>query len=136
MAAAANAGSLTIRAVIQQLSAANSAQMYFYPFSAALILVDLAQHVLTSTKIRGAIHAGDPHFVLRDDPESFEQWFDYSIADEFVDDEIASPTAYIADRLARKFLNGERGTTESDTVRMFLACASHVNSEEKHGDPE
>jgi hypothetical protein len=96
----------------------------FFPFSASLILVDLAHHVLTSSTIRGAINAGDPHLrpvVAADN----EEWLEYDMPDEFVDDIVISPTAYIAHRLTRPIRHSDSRDIEAETAALFLACSSH-----------
>jgi hypothetical protein len=97
----------------------------FFPFSASLILVDLAHLVLTSSTIRGALNAGDTHFSLSK-ATSYEDWLLYDMADGFVDDVVISPTAYLADRIARRVEESDEESLEAKTAALFLACASHV----------
>ena len=97
----------------------------FFPFSASLILVDVVDRVLTSSEIRGALNA-DRHLTVAK-PTTFEEWLAYDMPDGFIDDVVVSPTAYLADRLARQIheIDEEHGL-ESKTAALFLACASHI----------
>jgi hypothetical protein len=103
----------------------------FYPFAASIILVDLVHHVLTSSAIRGAINA-DPHFRSIQ-TTTFEDWLEYDMRDGFVDDNVISPTAYIAHRLSRTLAQGEPRDTEADTAALFLACSSRPAGGVYHG---
>ena len=103
----------------------NTQESLFYPFFASLILVDLADHVFTSARIRGAVNAGDPNLSPASVASSNEEWLDYSMPDGFVDDVVKSPTAYIAHRLTQR--NSPQGgrDIEAETAALFLACSSH-----------
>jgi hypothetical protein len=97
----------------------------FFPFYASLILVDLADHVFTSAKIRGAVNAGDPHLRPAIVASSSEEWLDYDMPDGFVDDVVKSPTAYIAHRLTHPTSLQDGRDTEAETAALFLACSSY-----------
>jgi hypothetical protein len=96
----------------------------FLPFFASLILVDLAHQFLMSSRIRSAIHAADPHLSPAHDFATNEEWLKYEMADGFVDEDVMSPTAYIADRLTNRINEDAERDTEAETVLMFLACSS------------
>jgi len=97
----------------------------FFPFYASLILADLAHHVLTSAKIRGAVNAGDPHLRPAIVASTNEEWLDYDMPDGFVDDVVKSPTAYIAHRLTQPTSLQNGRDIEAETATLFLACSSH-----------
>jgi hypothetical protein len=119
-------GTTTVELAVRLLNNNTEVEELFYPFNASLILVDVANHVLTSNTIRGALHSGDSHLENRIDNEAFEHWFEYNLPDGFVDDVIVAPTAFLADRLSRRLNTPESDTLERDTVGLFLACCSHV----------
>jgi hypothetical protein len=96
----------------------------FPAFFASLILVDLADQVLTSSKIRGEINAGDPHFSPAHDESVNEEWLTYDMEEGFVDEEVTSPTAYIAHRLTNQIIDERDRDIEAETAAMFLACSS------------
>ncbi len=103
----------------------------FFPFSASLILVDLAHHVLTSSTIRGAIHAGDLHFRAVH-AATGEEWLEYDMPDGFIEDVVKSPTAYIAHRLTRSSHDHGDRDIEAETAALFLACCSHKVDGARH----
>lgn len=119
-------GSSAVQAAILLLDSKPKLDELFLPFRAGLILVDLADRVLTSAVIRGALNRGDAHLVPANDPGSFEAPLVYEIEDGFIDDEIAAPTMYLADRLRRRIGTPIVEDLEFETVRMFLACCSKV----------
>lgn len=96
----------------------------FPAFYASLILVDLAEHVLTSSKVRRTIHAADVHFRAAHDESINEEWLNYDIPEGFVDEEVMSPSAYIAHRLTNQVENENGRDIEAETAAMFLACSS------------
>ncbi len=98
----------------------------FYAFAGSLILVDLVHNVLTSSRIRGAINARDSHLSTAA-TTTFEEWLTYDMPDEFVDDHVVSPTAFLADRLSRVEYEAEDFTLEARSAAMFLACASSIH---------
>ena len=97
----------------------------FPAFQASLILADLADHVLMSTKIRGEIHKDDTHFREAHDDATNEEWLYYDMPEGFVDDKVVSPTAFIADRLTNQIDGESERDIEAETAAMFLACSSH-----------
>src|SRR5262249_39714645 len=101
-----------------------------YPFRASLMLVDLAHHVLTSSIIRGRLNGGDRHLDLSPNDAAFDEWFAYTMPDGFVDHVVTAPTAYLADRLAKKLSKNQSPELEAETVLMFLACCSHPGERE------
>jgi hypothetical protein len=104
----------------------------FFSFLGSLILVDTAHHVLTSSRIRGAINAGDTH--LRPTAATTnEEWLEYDMPDGFVDDVVMSPTAYIAHRLTQPISDGKGRDIEAETAALFLACSSHEVEGVIHG---
>ncbi|HEX2827402.1 MAG TPA: hypothetical protein VHP37_13720 [Burkholderiales bacterium] len=121
---AGGSGTSTIDAALEFLSSKEQVDDLFFPFMASLVLVDLTHHVLTSNAIRGSLNGADPHLKIETNHASFEEWFEYAMPDGFVDDEVAAPAAFIADRLSKKLLYGDAGKLEFDTVLMFLACCS------------
>jgi hypothetical protein len=120
-------GTTTVKAAVALLSSDEEAEKMFYPFQASLILVDVADKVLTSKVIRGSLNSGDTHVSFTPEPASFEEWFEYDFPEGFVDDRVVAPTAYLADRLARRSRQSESTLLEHDTVTLFLACCSHVD---------
>jgi hypothetical protein len=125
----ATTGRATIEAAIQTLRDDVESEKLFYSFSASLLLVDLANHILTSNTIRGALFGGDAHLEIRNHESSFEDWLDYTLPDGFVDDVVVAPAAYIADRMAKRLESVDSVPLELETVRMFLACSSHIHNE-------
>ena len=103
----------------------------YYSFDASLILVDLVQNVLTSSRIRGALNA-DPHLSVAK-TTSFEEWLVYDMPNEFVDDCVVSPTAFLADRLSQEGEELDETALEARTSAVFLACASHVKGGQTRG---
>jgi hypothetical protein len=97
----------------------------FFPFYASLILVELVYRVFTSSRIRGAVNAGDDHLQPAIVAGSNEEWLDYDMPDGFVDDVVKSPTAYIAHRLTQSNSLQSGRDIEAETAALFLACSSH-----------
>jgi hypothetical protein len=96
----------------------------FPAFYASLIIVDLATHVFTSSKVLRAIRAADPHFRAAHDDTINEEWLQYDMPEGFVDEEVMSPTAYIAHRLTNQIDDESERDIEAETAAMFLACSS------------
>ena len=96
----------------------------FPAFYASLILVDLASQVFTSSKVLKAINAADGHFRAAHDETINEEWLQYDMLDGFVDEEVMSPTAYIAHRLTNQIDDESERDIEAETAAMFLACSS------------
>lgn len=127
-AISARAGASTMRAALSLIAtSADAFQQLFRPFAAALILVDLADRVLFVPAIRGALQGGDPRVVPVSDPAQMEEWFDYALDDDFEDAEVVAPAAYLADRLGKALQRPEPEALELTTVRLFLACCSHLD---------
>jgi hypothetical protein len=122
------AGRSTILAAVETLKSDAESERLFPPFYAGLGLVDLANHVLASGAIRGALLKADAHLAIKTDDARFEDWLDYALPDEFTDDSILSPAAYLADRIGKKAHAEESLDLEFETVRMFLACCSHIEN--------
>jgi hypothetical protein len=114
-----------INEALKRLKREYAEKHLFFPFAASMILVDVVHHVLTSSTIRGSLNGGDPHFRPAQ-TTTFEEWLLYDMPDEFVDDVVISPTAYLADRLSRQTLEPQGPALEARTAALFLACASHV----------
>lgn len=120
-------GASTVAHALEFLRDEDRFQLLFYPFKASLVLVDLADKVFTSGTIRGSLNKGDSHVEFRPDATSFEDWFEYSLSEGFVDERVVAPTAYLADRLAKAARSPGALSLELETVRMFLACCSNVD---------
>jgi hypothetical protein len=99
-------------------------EQLFPAFYASLILVDLADQVLKSSRILTAIRAGDRHFSAAHDDSINEEWLHYDMPEGFVDEEVTSPTAYIAHRLTNQMNDESERDIEAETAAMFLACSS------------
>ena len=99
-------------------------EQLFPAFYASLILVDLADQVLKSSRILAAINAGDSHFSAAHDESINEEWLRYDMPEGFIDEEVMSPTAYIAHRLTNQTSDESERDIEAETAAMFLACSS------------
>jgi hypothetical protein len=110
--------------IAEALRTLREGQDMFPAFFASLILVDLTDQVLTSSRIRGAINAGDRHFSAAHDESINEEWLSYDMEEGFVDEEVNSPTAYIAHLLTNYDNDESERDIEAETAAMFLACSS------------
>ena len=114
----------TIKKAVELLQSPSFLDQHFLQFAGSLILVDLAENVLASARVRGLVHAGDPNLRARNHDDSFEEWLEYSLPDGFVDSTIEAPTAYLADRLARVVMEAAPHSYEAQTTAVLLACCS------------
>jgi hypothetical protein len=74
----------------------------YYPFHAALRIVDLAYQIFFSSEIQSALLANDEFIRFENRGSEFGVHFRYTLNElEFVDEPIASPTAFLLDRLQR-----------------------------------
>lgn len=126
----AHRGAAVIREARDWLQREERHVALFYPYACGLILTDLANSVLTSTAVRGAVLGRDPLIGAGDSPGDYEDWREYDLDPGFVDTRILSPAAYLADRVLRRARNGG-GTLEADTLELFLACASYPDEERR-----
>jgi hypothetical protein len=96
----------------------------YLPFTAALRVTDLARYVFFSARIRSALFAADELLEIRqnDDGEHLR----YALEElEFHDLYIASPTAFLLDRLQRLMeQKQEDGDSDRRTAWLLLALAS------------
>lgn len=100
----------------------------FYPFSASLMLVDLAAEIFTSPKIRAAL-LDDPLVRWVDDAEGFEDIFEYDLPPGFRGGKVRRPAALLLHRMLNALGRGDDEvfdwmSIEHRTVELFLACAS------------
>lgn len=100
----------------------------FYPFKASLLLVDLADRVLTSKAIRGALLGVDPNVLPRKDPVSAEQWSGYQWPPASLDDCVLAPAALVVQLLTNALERGDDDQAERMTAEMLLACCSNPRS--------
>lgn len=121
LASSEGRGSTTIAAALEILPQLDKLH---YPFAGSLILVDLANRVLTSTDIRGAVFADDPHVGITESPGGIEDSLDYTMPQGFVDGAVHSPAVFLADRIGNGGLELDSRHIELETLRMFLACAA------------
>lgn len=119
----------TVRKALDLLAQDTSSERLLFPFAAALILVDLADRVLTSERVRAALAAGDEFIEFVPDESGAEERLEYTIPDGFVDAEIKSPSTYLAHRLSRNLRDRHDDALEAETTRLFLACCSRALAE-------
>ena len=73
----------------------------------------------------------DPLVRWENDEASFEQRYEYRLPDEFLEDVVHKPAAYLLDRAMRHLqLPCGESNLEADTARLFLACCSGLDGEE------
>lgn len=94
------------------------------PFSASVILVDLANNVLLSKSIRGKLLA-DPLGHWLDAEESFEQGYEYRLPNGFSETKVQSPAALLLGATLQRLWHADPDTNiEAETARLLLACCS------------
>jgi len=99
------------------------------PFSASVILVDLANSILLSKSIRAKLLA-DPLGRWLDAEEGFEQIYEYRLPNGFSETIVQSPSALLLGAALQRLRNPDPGTnTEAETARLLLACCSHPFNE-------
>jgi hypothetical protein len=119
----------TIVAARDWLENSSSMEEVFEPFFASLILVDLANHVLTSQAIRGSLIGGDRNLRFIPGGEGFEDGIEYLLSGDFDDEIVLKPTAFLVDRFFKKIKESEtEANLEAETARLFLACCSNYSS--------
>ncbi len=116
----------TVRTAIHLLNDRDWVARLFYPFVASCLIVDLADNVLKSDDILGAIRSGDSHFDVKDTEVAPEVSLTYTVPEGFADDEILAPAAYLAATAERCLETGDWEPHEGHTARLFLACCSHI----------
>jgi hypothetical protein len=101
----------------------------FHPFSASVILADLAHDVLTSAAVREAVFAADRHALPKESEDADEAWLEYTMPSGFVDARVLAPAVFLADRLAAQKAHLD-GALEAETALLLLACCSESDTEE------
>lgn len=100
---------------------------YFSAFKISLIIVDMAIKIFHSGKIRSNLFHDS--FVKwkydETDEEGFEEKFEYTLPDGFVDEKIESPIAYLLSRMIEMLNSNSRNTElERETTLLILALNS------------
>jgi hypothetical protein len=100
-------------------------EKFFKPFSASLILIDMIRSVFYCEKIRVSL-MDDPNIQYIDDETRREQRIKYMFSEDFVDEVVQRPAAYLLDRMLNKLeIRGDAVRVEKETSMMLLACCSH-----------
>ncbi len=95
------------------------------PFSASVILVDLANTVLLSKSIRAKLLA-DPLGHWLNTEEWFEQTYEYRLPNGFSETKVQSPAALLLGAALQQLWHPDSEMNiEAKTARLVLACCSH-----------
>jgi hypothetical protein len=102
---------------------------YVYAFSNSLAIVDLASHIFFSKQVRGRIFNSDPfvEWVPAEKTEDgVEEEFRYKLPDDFNDEPIQSPLAYLFSKMIKELDNTiSIEDLERETTIQFLALNSN-----------
>lgn len=114
-----------IQAVIDYINNEELRHDLVLPFSASIILADLASTVLLSKSIRAKLLA-DPLGHWIDDKESFEQRYEYRLPDGFSETRVQSPAALLLGAALQGLGQPDQDINmEAETAKLLLACCSH-----------
>jgi hypothetical protein len=102
---------------------------YLFAFSNSLVIVDLAYQIFFSKQVRGKLFNGDPfvEWVSSEKMEDgVEEEFRYNLPDDFNDETIQSPLAYLFSKVIKE-LNSTNSVDdlERETTIQFLALNSN-----------
>jgi len=106
------------------LKSNKSEKSLFLAFSASLLIVDMVNKVFFCEKIRAELFGDEKISWTREEGE-MEERFDYAFSDDFVNEVINKPSAYLLHRVLKKMRTDEvEGGLESETAILMLACSS------------
>ena len=118
-----------IHEVLVILKDTEELKKYYLPaFKASVILVDLVNKVFVSETFRAQLF--DDEYVkwdnLDEEEDSFESKFEYQMPDNFNDENIAAPLAYLLDRMSKMLAKDHNDDdVERETTILFLALNSN-----------
>lgn len=111
--------------VRRYLRGENILDKLFKPFAASLILVDMVNNIFFCENIRSAL-MDDPNILFVPDENAREEKFQYVFSEDFIDDVVKKPAAYLLDRILKKLEDNDGcADLESETTMMLLACCSN-----------
>lgn len=118
-----------IQDVIDILNNEELLRVYYFPaFKASIIIVDLVKNIFFAEQIRSAIFNDDLVAWESEEHEdsSLEKSFYYNLDEGFNDEVIASPIAYLLDKMIKELNSGRtKNDIERETAIQFLALNSN-----------
>ena len=115
---------------IEYLESKEKKESLFMPFCASLAIVDLAKKVFLSNKVKEFLY--DDQFVENEEGDGQDSAYNYNLPMGFSDEIIASPTAFLLDRMTKLLNLSKEDYDTIDFERMTASILVSLASNKKH----